>query len=209
MQDHRSKEHKGNGGNAPRVRGPRSRDLRSRQLDSLVHVAVLAGLTIVGGFIRIPISVVPFTFQTFFVYLSGDLLGKKKGALSQLVFLGIGLAGFPVFSSGGGLGYVLQPSFGYLVGFPLGAYVCGAIAQRQGCRRPLIRFFAANIVGMVVVLAIGALVLYGHFSIVENQSVSLAYTLWIGVAVFLPGECLKAVLAAWTAVRVLPVLNRG
>jgi biotin transport system substrate-specific component len=98
------------------------------QTRSLLLIALMAALTGVGGFIRIPVSPVPFTLQTLFVYLSADLLGKK-GALSQIIFITLGLVGVPIFAMGGGIGYILQPTFGYLLGFPIGAWVVGALVD--------------------------------------------------------------------------------
>ena len=60
--------------------------------------ALFAVLTAVGAFIRIPFPLVPITLQTFFVFLSGALLGSRAGALAQVLYLGMGLIGLPIFS---------------------------------------------------------------------------------------------------------------
>lgn len=95
----------------------------------MILVALFAALIAVGAFIRVPVPLVPFTMQTFFVVLAGMLLGKKLGAASALVYLAIGLIGIPVFTQGG-IGYVLKPSFGYLIGFIVAAFITGAIVRR-------------------------------------------------------------------------------
>ncbi|MCB5624660.1 biotin transporter BioY, partial [Bifidobacterium animalis] len=64
-----------------------------------------------------------FTLQFFFVLLAGILLGPKLGALAVLLYVVIGLLGLPIFAAGGGLAYIVRPSFGYLIGFIAGAYV--------------------------------------------------------------------------------------
>jgi predicted membrane protein len=76
----------------------------------MILVALFAALIAVGAFIRVPVPLVPFTMQTFFVVLAGMLLGKKLGAASALVYLAVGLIGIPVFTQGGGIGYVLKHS---------------------------------------------------------------------------------------------------
>jgi len=81
----------------------------------IAQIALFAALTAVGAFIRVPLPIVPFTLQTFFVALSGALLGARRGMLAQLLYVAIGLLGVPIFTKGGGIGYVFQPSFGYLV----------------------------------------------------------------------------------------------
>lgn len=66
---------------------------------SFVWAAFFAALTAVGGFIKIPVPYVPFTLQIAAVYLAGCLLGPRTGALSQLLYVLIGLAGAPLLSA--------------------------------------------------------------------------------------------------------------
>lgn len=82
---------------------------------SLVYCALFTALIAVGAFIKIPIPVVPFTLQYLFTMLAGILLGS----LSVLAYMILGLIGLPIFSEGGGIGYVFKPSFGYIIGFAL------------------------------------------------------------------------------------------
>lgn len=78
-----------------------------------------------------PVPVVPFTLQFLFTTLAGLLLGSKKGAISVVAYMILGLAGLPIFSEGGGFWYVIKPSFGYIIGFCIGTYVTGLIADRE------------------------------------------------------------------------------
>ena len=89
---------------------------------SMVYCALFTALIAVGAFIRVPVPVVPFTLQYLFTMLAGLLLGSRRGAVSVAVYVLLGLAGLPIFTEGGGLGYIFKPSFGYLVGFCVGAY---------------------------------------------------------------------------------------
>ena len=68
------------------------------------------------------------TYQIGAVLLVGCLGGKNAGALSQIAYLVLGLTWLPVFAQGGGMGYIKQPHFGYLLGFIPGAWVCGLLA---------------------------------------------------------------------------------
>ena len=98
----------------------------------LILCALFAALTAVGGlYLKIPIPNVPITFQFFFCAMAGICLGSKLGALSQVVYVAAGLAGFPIFTKGGGPGYVLEPTFGYLLGFILCAFVIGLLTERM------------------------------------------------------------------------------
>lgn len=96
----------------------------------LAYMALFTALTAVGAFIKIPIPVVPFTLQFLFTMLAGILLGAKRGAGSVLCYVILGLIGLPIFAEGGGIGYVLNPKIGYLIGFVLGAYVTGYIVRK-------------------------------------------------------------------------------
>ena len=92
---------------------------------SLVYCALFTALIAVGAFIKIPIPVVPFTLQYLFTMLAGILLGSRLGSLSVLAYMILGLIGLPIFSEGGGIGYVFKPSFGYIIGFCVGTFVTG------------------------------------------------------------------------------------
>ena len=95
----------------------------------LAILPVFSVLTAVGAFIRIPIGVVPVSLQTVFVVISALLLGKKA-FYAQLIYVLLGLLGLPVFTGGGGIGYVFTPTFGYLLGFMAAAYFMGALREK-------------------------------------------------------------------------------
>ncbi len=94
-------------------------------------VPLCAALSAAGAFIKIPLWPVAITLQTFFVILSGIILGPRYGALSQLVYLILGLLGLPVFSGGGGLSYIMRPSFGYLIGFIAAPLAVGLFVENK------------------------------------------------------------------------------
>ena len=125
----------------------------------MILVTLFAALIAVGAFIRIPVPFVPFTMQTFFIVLSGMLLGRKLGAASAALYVLIGLIGIPVFTQGGGIGYVLKPSFGYLIGFVVGAFITGAIARKVP-QPSFWRLMVAALVGLLAVYVIGTTYFY-------------------------------------------------
>jgi biotin transport system substrate-specific component len=104
----------------------------SRTERRVVAVVACAALTAVAARIAVPLpgTAVPFTLQVVAVMLSGIALGPSLGAGSQLLYLGAGLAGAPVFFAGGGAAYLLGPTGGYLIAFPLAAAVTGFFAWR-------------------------------------------------------------------------------
>ncbi len=89
-------------------------------------VALFAALMAVGSQIAVPIGPVPFTMQVFFVFLSGMMLGPRLGMMAQTVYLLLGIIGFPAFAQfGSGIGILFGPTGGFLLAFPITAYLAG------------------------------------------------------------------------------------
>ena len=126
----------------------------SKKTVRLVLCALFAALIAVGAFIKIPIPYIPLTLQTLFTMLAGLMLGGRLGAISVCVYVAIGLAGLPVFTQGGGITYVLKPTFGYLIGFAVGTYVTGAIANKTAAPT-FRRLVGANLAGLAIIYLFG------------------------------------------------------
>lgn len=150
-------------------------------------VSLFAALTAVGAFIKVPIPFVPFTLQFLFVLFAGMLLGRRLGLLSQVIYIALGLAGAPVFANGGGPGYVLQPTFGYLVGFAVAAYAVGAMVEGLQVM-DLYKYFLAAITGLVIVYTLGVAHLYMIMNYVAHKPFTLQQAVWFGAVVCLPGD---------------------
>ena len=119
-----------------------------------MYCSLFTALIAVGAFIKIPIPVVPFTLQFLFTTLAGLLLGSKMGAVSVIAYMVLGLVGLPIFSEGGGIWYVFKPSFGYIIGFCIGTYVTGLMAERMK-EKTIPGYLAANFTGLMIVYAVG------------------------------------------------------
>jgi biotin transport system substrate-specific component len=120
-----------------------------------IWISVFAALTAVGAQIEIPHQPVPYTLQTLFVLLSGALLGKRNGAISQVAYLCAGIIGVPVFSGFGfGLARILGPSGGYLLSFPVAAFVVGYLLEQH---QNILRAAVAMTVGLFIVFSLGTL----------------------------------------------------
>jgi biotin transport system substrate-specific component len=138
--------------------------------------------------VPLPFSPVPLTGQTFGVLLTGALLGPRLGALAMLLYLAEGGLGLPFFAGGAaGPARLLGPTGGYLLSYPLAAWLTGSLAVRGWDRRPL-TMLAAMLLGSLAIFAVGAAQL-SHF-------VGVHHAFWMGVLPFLPGDALKALLAA-------------
>lgn len=173
---------------------------------NLILAALFAAMTAASAFFpQIPMVPVPITFQLLFCIMAGMLLGPSLGALSQLIYIIIGLLGLPVFAAGGGIAYILKPSFGYLLGFVAGAFVCGFIIKRVN-ELTFIKALFAALAGVAVVYLIGAPYLYFMVNMNTPNAMSIGKTLTAGLLVFLPGDVLKCLAAALVTVLVRPVL---
>ena len=159
----------------------------------VIYCGLFTALIAVGAFIKIPIPVVPFTLQYLFTMLAGLLLGSRLGTVSVLSYMLLGLAGLPIFSEGGGLWYVFKPSFGYIIGFAVGTFVTGWIAEHME-KKTIARYLLANLAGLFCVYAVGMI----YYYIICN----FVYCFVLAV----PGDIALSILGAVVAKRVRPVL---
>ncbi len=145
-----------------------------------IREIVLCGLFIAlitaGTFVRIPVGTDVYTLQFLFTLLAGLVLGARLGALAVGVYILLGLMGVPVFASGGGPGYVLQPTFGYLLGFVLQAYFCGR-SSRSMERISYRRLILVNTGGMAIVYLIGI----SWFYVCSNYVLDAPIALWAAI----------------------------
>lgn len=125
----------------------------------LTMTALFVALIAVGAFIRVPLPNCPFTLQILFTTLAGIILGSRLGAASVGIYIVLGLIGVPIFTSGGGPGYILQPTFGYLIGFMVGAYAVGRIAESMETLS-FKRLLAGSILNLFIVYGLGMIYLY-------------------------------------------------
>ena len=174
---------------------------------SLAYIALFAALTAIGAFIKIPLPYVPFTLQVLFVFFAGSLLGSKRGMQSQLVYVGIGLAGLPVFTQGGGIGYFLQPTFGYLIGYIAGAFVVGWIIERIDNPKTY-HFILANLAGLLVVYLIGVPYLYMALNVWMGIPSSWAHVWMIGFVYSILGDIVISVIAGVLVTRLYKVFRK-
>ncbi len=169
-------------------------------LREMILCAMFVALVAAGAFIRIPVGTDVYTLQFLFTLLAGLLLGARLGATAVATYVLLGLVGVPVFASGGGPGYMLQPTFGYLIGFILQAWYCGAAARRLSARN-FKRLLAINGVGMAIVYVIGI----SYFYFVSNYVIDAPIAVWpvifyCGILRVVP-DFLLCVAAAGLAVR--------
>jgi len=168
---------------------------------NIVLSSLFAILTGIGAFIAIPIGPVPITMQTLFTYLAGGILGSKWGALSQVIYVILGLIGIPFFAGGkAGIGVLVGPTGGYLIGFVVGAYVMGWLIEfRQSLSFMWILF--SMVIGTLVIYTLGIIQLSLWLKI------GLEKAILIGVLPFIVGDSLKILLATYITIKIRKLYN--
>ena len=158
---------------------------------------VFAALTAIGAwiFIPLPVTPVPITLQVFFVLLSGAVLGARLGALSQIIYVLMGLVGLPVFASAeSGPAVLVGPTGGYLIGFILGSYLTGKFAESVTLSK--FRWYLIGaLAGLIPIYLIGVMWLWYWL----KSSFGFAFV--AGVAPFIPADVAKSIVVAYVASR--------
>lgn len=159
------------------------------KVQDALNVALFSSLTEIGACIRVPLlfSPVPITLQTLFTYMAGTLLGGYLGALSQLIYvLLVGLSACQV---------LVGPTGGYLLGFILGAFAIGKLAEMK--KNPSFQWLLVCMTtGTAVIYVVGALQLTIWAGIGVNEALT------IGVLPFIVGDSLKILAATYITVRI-------
>ncbi len=161
----------------------------------------------VAAFIRIPLGPVPLTLQSTVALLCGYCLGPSRGAAATLIYTGIGLAGIPVFTTGGGPAAVLSPTFGYIVGFTFCALAVGFLANRIRHRNALTAYLIM-LAGLVCLYVPGLVWLYIVLCRISNAPPDIAVVLETGLFFPFAGDLLKTIPAAVVGPRVRGFLDR-
>ncbi|PKM52435.1 MAG: biotin transporter BioY [Firmicutes bacterium HGW-Firmicutes-7] len=172
---------------------------------NLTYAALFAALTAIGAWIKIPLPYVPFTMQVFFAIFSGILLGSRLGLLSQLVYILIGLIGVPVFTQGGGIGYIFQPTFGYLIGFAAAAYVTGLIVERLN-KNTFTTYLVAALPGIAVIYLCGVPYLYIINALYLTKAFTFKMAVYYGFSLSIIGDLVSCIILCSIAPSIVKAL---
>ncbi|MBM7838584.1 biotin transport system substrate-specific component [Alkalihalobacillus xiaoxiensis] len=174
------------------------------KLKDLSLIAMMTALTAVMGAIPpipIPISPIPITLQSIAPMLAGTILGARRGALSMMLLILLGACSLPVFSGGrGGVGVLLGPSGGFIFGWVLVAFFIGLYVSKK---KNLVswKLMTMNcLIGIVLLYVCGAtyMALTTAFSFQDAMMLNVF---------FIPGDLIKAIIAALVGIRVVRALN--
>ena len=146
--------------------------------------------------IPLPVSPVPITLQTFAVYLTGAVLGSRKGTLALIIYILIGIFGMPVFSQGkSGLPVLVGPTGGYIFGFVLAVFLIGKMIEKSD-RITFFRSFSAILAGLVIIYTLGVVQLKFVLGL------SLMEALAMGALPYLALEFAKVLIGAYLGCKV-------
>lgn len=180
--------------------------MKNEKIKNMMLCALFVALIIIGTFIRIPIPVVPFTLQLLFTMLAGLLLGGKLGSIAVCIYIALGLMGLPVFASGGGIGYVLQPSFGYIIGFAVATFVTGKIANQKS-NPGYKRLLAANFIGLGIVYLFGMVYYYLISEFYLGTPIGLWPLFLYCFVLAVPGDIVLCIVGAILGKRLIPLIK--
>ena len=168
---------------------------RRKYIIGIASSGVFIALMIISAFISIPIGPIKITLQFIVTNICCLLLGKKWGAISVLLYLLLGLFGLPIFSNGGGFAYVLQPSFGFLIGFAVGGFIAAWFREKVG-KTNFTTFLWASLIDMVIMdiigVAYGGGIMYGYM----HSSIGVWKFLMAMLIPFIPIDIAKSVISA-------------
>ena len=161
-------------------------------------VAIFPALMAATSWISIPMVGAPITLQTLFVMLAGLLLGSRIGPLSVSIYVILGALGLPIFAGfTGGMGVILGPTGGFIVGFIVMAHVIGIFKDKL----KIGKFINNEYVEIFIILILATIVLYiiGGAWLMTSLNLTLRPTLGI-LVVYLPGDLVKILVALYAYV---------
>lgn len=175
----------------------------------MVLCAMFTALIAIGAFLKIqlPFSPVPYTMQFLFVNLAGILLGSRRGLTAVGLYIVLGLAGVPIFSTGGGIDYLIRPTFGYILGFALGAWLSGLITERG--TNSIKTYLIAGFANFIVVFALGLVYCYLISNYYLATPVGVKKLLVTGFVYFIPVDVFFVIVSAFLAKRLQPVISKS
>lgn len=152
--------------------------------------------------LTLPVSPVPVSLGTLAIYFAASVLGMKRGTLSVLIYILLGLAGVPVFTGfTAGPGVLLGPTGGYIIGYLFLTPICGFFAEK----------FSKKISICLFGMALGTAVCYllGTLRLGQLLNLSFAQALLVGVVPYLPGDIIKLALAFPMGLQIKKRLNKA
>ena len=181
---------------------------RRNLIVTLTLSALFCTLICIGSFIRFPMpNMMPVTLQTFFVLLTALVLPIKGSILTIITYMALGLVGLPIFSGGGGLGYVLMPNFGFIIGFLIATVIISVLTKKLKYRK-LWQYIVVSLFGIVAIYIIGILYFAFITNVYNNNNFSAIWFIQTVFLPFLPKEIICIILASISAYKIRPYITK-
>ncbi len=181
---------------------------RRNLIVTLTLSALFCTLIIIGSFIRIPMpNMMPVTLQTFFVLLTALVLPMKTSVLAISAYAALGLIGLPIFSGGGGIGYILMPNFGFIIGFLIATVIMSVITQKLKYSK-LWQYIVISLIGIAVIYIIGILYFGFIINVYNKGDYSAIWFVQTVFLPFLPKEIICILLASLSAYKIRPYITK-
>ncbi len=181
---------------------------RKNLIVTLTLSALFCTLICIGSVIKIPMpNLMPITLQTFFVLLTGLVLPVKASALTTVTYMALGLIGLPVFSGGGGLGYILMPNFGFIIGFVVATITMSVISQNVK-NTTFFNSLCISLLGVTIIYIIGILYFVIITNIYNKNNYSAIWFIQTILLPFLPKEILIVCITSLTAYKMKPYTTK-
>ncbi len=172
----------------------------------IATTALFIALLSIGSMIYLPIGPIPYTLQTFFVFLAGILLGKKWGTIAIAVWILLGLIGIPVFSQGrAGVMILLSPTGGFLIGFLAASFTMGWYLEKK--KNVFSNALASIFIGLFWIYLFGGVGFYLHSIWVIHNPYSWQEIFQYAIAPFILVDLVKGVLAALVGVKIRSIFH--
>ncbi|HHU80420.1 MAG TPA: biotin transporter BioY [Acholeplasmataceae bacterium] len=169
--------------------------------------AILLSLLIVSAFIKIPTSLIPFTLQLLVVLIISFITKPLDGMIIFVTYIIIGLVGIPVFASGGGLGYIYLPSFGFIIGFIIMHLVMSLMSRFLKRFKKVVGYLISSIIGLITLYLVGIIYALFIFNVYQDLGYSIIKILNLMVLPFIAFDLIKCLLASIIVSRLDKIIN--
>jgi len=173
---------------------------------ALTIVSLFTSLIIVGAYIKIPFPLVPLTLQTLFVLMASMLLKPKYAVMTSALYMFLGLAGLPVFAKGGGLFYIFEPTFGYILGFVFAAFLISFLVSKfQAKSVSLLALIGVS--GIFIIYVTGMVYMYLIMNYYTNNPIGFISLFSSNLILTITGDILKCIASALISVKLYVILK--
>ncbi|MFC1561034.1 biotin transporter BioY [Candidatus Latescibacterota bacterium] len=179
----------------------------NKRIQDLTKTALFAAVISISAYIRIPTTLVPLTFQSVAVLITGYCLGPRYGAFATILYTAVGLAGLPVFASGGGPVYFFSPTFGYIIGFTFCAMITGYLA-RFNVKGTILKAYLIMLAGLIGIYIPGILWFILSLNWIAGIPGDIITILKISLLIPLAGDLITTIPAAIVAVKIRKNISR-